>query len=283
MFIDETGNADIDLLSEPFTLTGVIFEYKYAINTGEDCTTKSQLEKKLENIKQLCFGRTDLGLHLDDISRGRKNFSSIDKSNRKKFYDELPTFLSDLDFTIISITIDKEKLKDYYSPSKDPYIVAFTHILQNFYAYISLNNADSARIVIESRDDAANLAIQKSFFDVYNSGTTHLNIDEKLRSKIKGFIIAKKGDPTYQFGLEIADILCNPLSRVRRGLIEANPKCMKTGEYGNDNKIFTAIKSKIFTATDESDLRNWGFQKVPITKKKRIWINNPVSNSSNTK
>lgn len=39
-----------------------------------------------------------------------------------------------------------------------------------------------------------------------------------------------KEDADYREGLEIADILCNPLSRARRGLIEANPKCMQYGE-----------------------------------------------------
>ena len=55
---------------------------------------------------------------------------------------------------------------------------------------------------------------------------------------------------------------------------------MNVVNYGNENKIFTAIKDKIFTPTDNTDLRNWGFQKVPITKKKREWINdsNSVSN-----
>ncbi|CZR89810.1 hypothetical protein CDFC105_31370 [Clostridioides difficile] len=38
------------------------------------------------------------------------------------------------------------------------------------------------------------------------------DIDEELRDKVKGFIIAKKEDADYREGLEIADILCNPLS-----------------------------------------------------------------------
>lgn len=76
--------------------------------------------------------------------------------------------------------------------------------------------------------------------------------------------------------LEIADVLCNPLSRVRRGMIEADPKCMKKGEYGDSNKIFQSIKDKIFTATNLEDFRNWGFKKVPVLKHPRQWIDDPL-------
>lgn len=102
-------------------------------------------------------------LHLTDIARRKKEFKDISEEQRKKFYDELPKFLASLDFTIISVTVDKQKLESYYTPSKNPYIVAFTYILQNFYSFIHINDVDSARIVIEARDDSKNLAIQKSF------------------------------------------------------------------------------------------------------------------------
>lgn len=274
MFIDETGDPYLDNLAQPFTLTGVIFEYIYAVDQN---TTPSELKKQLSIFKQNCFGDTQIALHLDHISRGKGHYSTMDVSKRKVFYDELPSFLALLDFSIISITVDKTKLRQYYEPSKDPYIVAFTHVLQNFYSFISKNPTESARIVIESRDDAQNLIVQKAFFDVFNNGTTHLNVLQQLRDKIKGFIVAKKDDSDYQSGLEIADLVCNPLSRVRRGLNEANPKCMKRGEYGTKNKIFTSIKDKIYSATELEDFRNWGFKKVPIIKKKRAWVDEPAS------
>lgn len=271
MFIDETGDSNLSIKDQPFTLTGVIFEYKYSVNeNGKDSFLKSEINK----FKLKSFGRLDLALHLVDISNGGKEFSSFSKTERKKFYNEMPRFLQCLEFSIVSITIDKGKLETYYEPSKEPYIVAFTHVLQNFCSFISMSNVESARIVIEGRDDASNLKIQKAFFDVFNNGTTHLNIEKELRDKIKGFIISKKNDPVYQSGLEIADIVCNPLSRVRRGLVEADPKCMKKGEYGVENKIFSAIKDKIFTATNSEDIRNWGFKKVPVLKRQRPWIDN---------
>ena len=271
MFIDETGDASISVKEQGFSVTGVIFEYKYSVNeNGVDC----YLKKEIDKFKIDCFNRCDLILHLLDISKGDNEFKCFSKDIRKQFYRKLPNFLENLDFNIISITIDKEKLEAYYEPSKDPYIVAFTHVLQNFYSFINIKNAESARIIIEGRDDALNLRIQKAFFDVFNNGTTHLNVKLELQEKIKGFIVSKKNDLQWHSGLEIADLVCNPLSRTRIGKVEADPKCMKKGEYGTENKIFTAIKDKIFTATNLDDIRNWGFKKVPVIKKQRLWIDN---------
>ncbi|MCK4258865.1 MAG: DUF3800 domain-containing protein [Halanaerobiales bacterium] len=266
MFIDETGSSVVTN-NQPFTLCGVIFELKYAVvaNNEPSCPLKD----KLDDFKTQCFENSEILLHLEAIHRKKDHFSSLSDDQRQKFYDNLPNFLTSLDFTIISITIDKEKLLHYYKPSKDPYAIAFTHILQNYYSFIYKNNAKSARIVVEGRDDNQNLIVQKTFFDIFNNGTNLLNIDQTLKGKIKGFIMAEKNDPKYKYGLQIADVICNPLSRVRRGKFEANPTSIN---YGTKNKIFTALKNKIYTATDSKDFRNWGFQKIPITKQTRIWI-----------
>lgn len=270
MFIDETGNYQIDS-EEPFAIIGIIMEHQYSYDRTDLKTC--ELTNKINQFKQDCFGTTDITLHLNDILRGKGDFKNFSNAQRKKFFEKLPDFLSKINCKIISVTIDKQKLKTYFDPSKDPYVVAFTDLLQNYYSFISKNNVSSARIVLESRDDASNLIIQKAFFDVFNNGTTHLNISQELRDKTNGFIIAKKGDETYKSGLEIADILCNPISRVRRGLIELNPK--KIGPYGKENKVFSAIKDKIYTGTGYDDIRNWGFKKVPTVKRKKIWCDNP--------
>ncbi|BCB39509.1 amidohydrolase [Bacillus cereus] len=274
LFIDETGISQSS--TEPFTLTGVIFENKYAVNQEGDL---SELHKKINVLKQQCFGTEDVLLHLDHISRGKGEFSSFTPAQRAGFYHRLPNFLAGLDFKIISVTVDKSKLRQYFQAHKDPYVVAFIHILETFYSFLSQSHVENARIVLESRDDFENLLIQKAFFEVFNNGTMHLDF-QGYREKIKGFILAKKGDSLYQSGLEIADLICNPISRVRKGVIEARPRCMSN--YGNENKIFKSIKTKIYSPSDEKDIRNWGFKKIPITKKKRDWIDDPKSNDEAT-
>lgn len=272
MFIDETGTPDMNNLRQPFSVIGVIFEYKYCI---DDKDGESKLKQQINVLKNEVFNNDKLTLHLLDISSGKREFEGYSNEIRCEFFNKLPDFMRELEFTIISVTIDKEKLQHYYSPAKDPYVIAFTHVLQRYYSFIDKNNAQSARIVVEARDDNSNLIVQKAFFDVFNNGTTLLDVNLETKDKIKGFIMAKKGDPEYISGLEIADLLCSVISRVRRGLVELDPKCMRKGEYGKENKIFTAVKSKIYCPTNnEEDIRNWGFIKVPSIKKLRKWNDN---------
>lgn len=265
MYIDETGTSGGP---HPFTVTGVIFPFSYSVNQEGG---KSELTDLLERFKKFCFNQSDIHLHLKQISKAESPFSfkdGITKTQLQKFWLNLPGFLNNLDFHIISVTVDKAKLNQYYITPKDPYVVAFAHIMESFYSFIVHHDAESARIVLESRDDNQNLLIQKAFFDIYNSGTLHMNV-ESTKEKIKGFIFAGKKDPMYQSGLEITDLVCNPLSRVRLGKKEVNPQFIK---YGKENKIFESIQEKIYTSSSADDFRNWGFKKVPITKKKREWL-----------
>lgn len=266
LFIDETGSADDQ---DMFGMTGVIFEYKYSV---ADDNSSSELKKRLDLYKQACFNDKNLTIHLNDISRGKKDFQKFTDEQRTLFFKSMPEVLGSLEFQIVSVTIDKSKLNSYFSPSKNPYIIAFTHILEAFYMFIEKEDAESARIVIEARDDKQNLTVQKAFFDVYSNGTIHVNC-EKYKDKIAGFIIAEKGQGKYQYGLEVADMVCNPIHRVRQGKIELATRCFK---YPNDNKIFSVLKSKIFSPSDPTDIRNWGFKKIPILKNKRVWIDNPI-------
>lgn len=264
LFVDETGKSDIDSDTH-FSLAGVICEHKYSV----DMNRESKLTEKIRAYKNSCFGRDDLNIHLLDIVFGKKEFKSINRQARKNFINELHTLLKDINFTVISVTVNKDVLKEYYTPTKDPYSVAFSHLLQCFYSFISKNNVEKAKIVIEGIEDKADLYVQKTFFDVFNNGGVYLNINEQMQEKIHGFIVAKKGDKIYKSGLELVDIICNPLWRVKVGKKEFSSKLyvkpsIYEREYGTDNKLFNAIKDKIYTSTSIEDISNWGFKEIPM-------------------
>lgn len=256
MFIDETGTAHgMDF----FGVVGVIFKDSYAYN--QDKTIIPKLQRDVDQFKRDCFGKDDFVFHLEQITGCKEPFRSEDGVTRTmiaKFWNDLPGFLRGLDFKIIFISVDKRLLNDYYKTPKDPYVVALGHIMKSFLDFISSPLIESARIVLESRDDFHNFQMQKAFFDIYNSGTVHLDITDDIKSKIKGFTFLDKLN--YNAGLEIADLVCNPLSRVNRGLVEVNPKRIR---YGKVNRIYPAIEQKIYVGKKEHTKENWGFKKVP--------------------
>ena len=269
MFVDETGSSDAN--NRPFTVTGVIFEYKCAVqrNNESDCL----LKQELDSFKTRCFNTSNVHLHLRDILNGQGEFSranGITLAQLSNFWTELPGFLSSLDFKIISVTVDKDKLREYYVEPKDPYIVAFAHVMKSLYSFISRSDVKSVRIVLESREENLNLEMQKGFFNILSSGTVHLDISTH-KEKIKSFVFAEKRHPNYQSGLEIADMVCLPLSRARMGKLEVSPRHIS---YGTENKIFSAIRPKIYNPNSSQDFRNWGFKKVPIIKRIRPWSDN---------
>lgn len=267
LFVDETGRADINL-DEQFSLAGVICEYKYSVNSENE----SELTKKLNEYKNEIFGREDLNIHLLDIINGKKEYKNIHRSKRRKFISELHTIFKDIECTIISITVNKENLKAYYTPNKDPYIIAFSQLLQCYYSFIMNNKVDSAKIVIEGIEDKKDLHVQKAFFDVFNNGDAYLKINEQIQEKITGFIVAKKGDCKYKSGLELVDIICNPLCRVKSGKSEIYKKMFADydRDYGQENKIFNAVKNKIYTKTSVDDISNWGFKEIPIINNEEL-------------
>lgn len=257
MFIDETGTA---AGSRSFGVTGVVFENKYAYN--EDKTVITPLKSAVDQFKRDCFGRDDFVFHLEQISGGKKPFRTEDgvtRSQIAKFWTDLPLFLQKLDFKIIFVSVDKANLNQYFAKPKDPYVVAFAHIMKSFLSLISKPDVESARIVMESRDDFHNFKIQKAFFDIFHSGTVHLDITDDMKEKIKGFVFLSKDN--YHPGLEIADLICNPLSRVKNGKVEANPKRYI---YGNKNRIFPVLQPKIYIGKPGHTETNWGFKNVPI-------------------
>lgn len=59
MFIDETGSPEDN---GPFTVTGVIFEYKYA-HDNEQTGVPSVLREELNKFKRECFQRDNFVIH----------------------------------------------------------------------------------------------------------------------------------------------------------------------------------------------------------------------------
>ncbi|HII4442023.1 DUF3800 domain-containing protein [Clostridium perfringens] len=249
MFVDETGTVSISETNSTFGLTGVIFNLKYY--------NESMFKENFMNFKKDVFGENPPNLHLVDIINGRRDFSNINIETKKDFLRKIPMFLRNVDFDIISVTINKDELINNNILLKDIYDIALSELMDSYYAYIHKNNISTARIVLESREDDCNIVTQNAFFTVYNHGTLLRKSENNIKEKITGFILAPKGDIKYGAGLEIADILCNPLTRVRIGKKEIS----KRGLDHNNNTIYDSVKDKIFNINN--DVFNHGFKCLP--------------------
>lgn len=256
LYLDESGTVGGQ--DGIITLAGLIVEKRYRIN---------ELDNRLEQFKSDTFNNTNIILHLVDILKRQKEFSQskISSDQIDKFYKNTSTFLKELDVIIISSTVDTARLKKFYKNHKDEYSVAFNHIMKSVYHFLDNNEIESLDIYFEGRDESQNFIVQKSFFESYYSGGTHLDIGPEIKNKIKRFTFIKKEENLS--GLQIIDLLCFPIKKIRtEGYFQTEKR---KDLFMND--VFDSVLNKFYVPDGMIDIKNWSLKKIPIVKSPGSW------------
>lgn len=114
IYIDEVGNNDLGSSENPnhryLSLTGLIFELDYV---GKIVTPS------IESLKQKYFSYhpdEPVILHRKEIINKKYPFNSLkDTSVEDNFNQDLLKLINDLEYTIVSVLIDKKEHKIKYS------------------------------------------------------------------------------------------------------------------------------------------------------------------------
>ena len=237
MFVDERGFLS-DVISNNFSMVGIIFEYDYCIDLKNN---QCDLKTKLNQYKKEVFKDSSYSAFLDDIILKEKLLKKSELTKRKKIISELPLLFKSLKFTVIV-----SEVKQDINNLKDSYYAASKNLLKNFYSFIINNNGECGGIIMEAKNDRDSYIIQQSFFDIYNDRSKNLNMLEDIQDKINTFIVSEKNNKTYGSGIEVLNILNSILFRALNGLREVDNKFISYIEYGDIDKIFNAIKHKIY-------------------------------------
>ena len=242
MFVDENGNSDIkdilkrisknqeiDINNNFFTITGVIFTKQQYI------TAKNKLnELKLkywnngtylykENYKKVCF-------HSREI---RRREGAFDKKliNYDSFIIELSNLIDELNYKIISITINKKDyiLKHYQF---NVYNTAMCFLLQRYIYAIPYNC--NGLVMLEARGkDEDYILLNEMKHIIFETGIKDIS-SEELKKKIGGIYFNPKWTNLYDntfSGLEIADLSSYPIHKFIRNK--------------NKDKAFLVLEKKI--------------------------------------
>lgn len=236
VFVDESGDhslTSIDSGYPVFVLCFCIFSKAHYSN---------QVVPKLKAIKFQTFGHDLVILHESDIRNKRGSFSLLNKELRDAFMDSLTTFMEEIDFTVISVIIDKEKYKEKYSLPEHPYHLALQFGLERIYSFLHQNGETekSLHIVCESRGAKEDKELELAFRRVCG-GMNRTN-----RSYPFNVLMADKRSNSE--GLQIADLLARPIGlsvfkpeQLNRAYEVAKNKFYK-GRHGfvggNGKKIF---------------------------------------------
>lgn len=180
-------------------------------------------------------------LHEQEIRKKTGVFNKLSKEPRETFLNELSTFISETDFTLIPIVIDKVALKELGADS----VVHIYHLamklgLEKLYEYLQEKNqhAQSTYIVFEARGQKEDVELELEFFRIC-AGNNSMQL--KLPFEI---VIADK--KTNSEGLQFADMVARPI-----GLSILKPEqpnraynILKDKLYQKDKKYVFPLKAK---------------------------------------
>ena len=242
MFVDENGNSDvkdilkclskneqIDINNNFFTVTGVIFtRAQYIVAKNKLNEIKLKYWKKgtylyKENYKKVCF-------HSREIRRRTGAFDN-NLIDYLSFMNDISKLIEDLDYKIISVTIDKENylLKHYQF---NVYNTAMCFLLQR-YIYVMPSNC-TGLVMLEARGkDEDYLLLNEMKHIIFETGIKNISSDE-LQQKIAGIYFNPKWSKCYDdtfAGLEIADLTSYPIHKYVRNKVK--------------DRAFTILEKKI--------------------------------------
>lgn len=224
MFVDESGTSDMTSIlklvsnrkeipadSKFFTVTGCIFtkqEYAKAQEKINDLKNKywKNGEYTYKNVlKKVCF-------HSREIRRNEGAFSNSVIKYRE-FINDLSTLMSELNYKIISITINKEDyiLKRYHF---NIYNTALCFLIQRF--IYAMPTPCKGLIMLEARGKEEDKILLNEMNYIINvTGIKNVHTKE-LQEKIGGIYFNPKWNKTYSntfSGLEIADLTSYPIHK----------------------------------------------------------------------
>lgn len=255
IYIDEVGNNDLASSDNPnhryLSLTGLIFELEYV---------KSTVTPELDKLKEKYFAQhpdDPIILHRKELVNKKFPFHSLqDPEIEKKFNTEFLQLIRDLNYTIISILIDKKEHMLKYSTWKyDPYHYCMEILLERFFFFLEVKDA-KGDVMIESRGAKEDMRLKKSFSRIYENGTQYIEV-ERLQKRLTSKELKVKPKMLNIACLQIADLLAQPSRRFMFRFYKIDEG--KSFAFGD--KIIEIIEGKYYKG--RSGIEGYGIKMLP--------------------
>jgi hypothetical protein len=257
IYIDEVGNSDLQSSSNEehrfLCLTGIIFKLDYVSDI---------LQPQLETLKTKYFGShpdEPVILHRKELLHKKYPFHSLaNQVTAKLFNDEFLKLLSEWDYKVIGVVIDKQEHNlNYASTWKyDPYHYCQEILLERYKLFLNLHDSHGD-VMIESRGGKEDMRLKKSFRVLMEKGTNFLTAKE-LNERITTKELKVKSKGANIAGLQIADLLAHA---VRRYVFKSVMK-MDDGKITfSDSLIDILVNDKFFRYKDR--IYGYGVKKLP--------------------
>jgi len=211
LYIDEVGNHDLNVadrdpsdLARYLSLTGVIVELEYV---------RSTLSPSLEGLKASFFNPhpdDPIVLHRREILGAKPPFEALsDPSIRQRFDTQLLALISELDYSVITVTVDKGELVRRYRDHADhPYHYCLQALIERF-AFELRDQGAVGDVLAESRGASEDRSLKEAFRRLAEGGTraTSARLFDRHLTSVELKVKPKSANIA---GLQVADLLARP-------------------------------------------------------------------------
>jgi hypothetical protein len=256
LYVDETGNADLRASVNPnhryLSLSGIAMDLSYAALMAFP---------RLEALKAKFFGShpdEPIVFHRKDMVDKKRPFQVLrDPKTETKFNDALLAELTALEYTVISVVIDKlDHLNRYTVWRHDPYHYCLEVLLERYIMWLK-SRRGQGDVMGEVRGGRPDRRLEQSFAGLYANGTENISSQEtqkyltskKLKLKPKAANVS---------GLQMADMIANPSAMYVRSLYQAGTAPTKFGGL-----LVKILVSEKYRRSWNGRLRGYGIKWLP--------------------
>jgi hypothetical protein len=208
LYVDEVGNSDLGASRDPnhryLSLTGVILELGYV---------DAVVAPKLETLKRRYFVThvdEPVVFHRKKLVNKRYPFQSLrDPEVEVGFNTDLLSLLRALDYTVITIVIDKlEHMERYSTWRYDPYHYCQEVLLERYVLWLHQQGA-VGDVMAESRGGKEDMRLKKSFARIHEEGSDYVRAGVFHEYLTSGQLKVKAKSSNIA-GLQLADLIAHP-------------------------------------------------------------------------
>ncbi len=208
IYIDEVGNPDLESSDNPnhrfLSLSGVIIELGYVA---------AVVHPQMEEIKHKYFRAhpdEPIIFHRKEMISAYPPFENLkDPQTRVDFDQALLRLMTDWEYTVISVCLDKKKHKETYATWRyDPYHYCLAVLLERFIFYLKRRNARGDAMA-ESRGGKEDKRLKDSFERLWRNGTDYL-APEEFSTSLTSRQLKVKTKANNIAGLQLADLIAHP-------------------------------------------------------------------------
>ncbi len=252
LFIDESGTADIqDKNSKLYIVAGCSIEEQ----------KRERIKIKADQIKFKYWGDTNVVFHSREIGRKENHFSILkDKKIYTDFLKDLENFLSEADFKMLFVVVDKEEAIKYVWDERYTwnrlkiYKETSNHIIKNF-LLILLTGDSRGKIIVESATAEKDFYFHKAVGHLTADGIKELNVGfGKVQDTLTSISFVSKKN--HDIEEQIADLFaygakCKYLAKQK--------KKFRRGEY--ESLMMDLCNKKLFKIPKNAGIRKMKYFK----------------------